>query len=128
MTTAKQNDEDSAAAPAVGISLDRRVRPLRPYMCWCGEPAERAVLAWAHTAQDARKSAYPEIADWTDCGFIDVRARLLKKHPAYYETMKLKDVPHVNSEPPCCPVCEQWGGPLLPESKGCAYCGEDAAA
>lgn len=128
MTTAEPNSKDSTASPAVGIPLDRRVRPLRPYMCWCGEPSEGAVLAWAHTAQDARKLAYPAIADWTDCGFIDVRARLLKKHPDYIETMKLKDVPHVNGEPPCCPVCEQWGSPPLPEGKGCTYCGEDAAA
>ena len=108
-----------------GIQLEE---PLRPYMCWCGEPADGAVLAWAHTAQDARKLAYPAIAAWTDCGFIDVRARLLKEHPAYYQTMKLKDAPHVNDHPPGCPVCEQWGQPPLPDGKGCLHCGTGGEA
>jgi hypothetical protein len=83
------------------------------------------VLAWAHTAQDARKLAYPAIADWTDAGFTDVRARLLKAHPAYYETLKLKDGPHVNDCPPVCPRCEQWGQPLLRNGYGCMHCGDD---
>jgi len=108
--------------------VQRMVRPLRPYMCFCGEPSEGAVLAWAHTAQDARKLAYPAIADWTDCGFIDVRARLLRAHPAYYETLKLKDAPHVNDNPLCCAVCEQWGHPPMPEGRGCLHCGDDGAA
>jgi hypothetical protein len=115
-------------SPAVGAPVEPSVRPLRPYMCWCGDPAEGAVLTWAYTAQDARKLAYPAIADWTDCGFIDVRARLLKAHPAYYETLKLKDAPHVNDDPPVCPVCEQWGQPLLPDGKGCLHCGDDVGA
>ncbi len=110
------------------VPLDGAVRPLRPYMCFAGDSAEGAVLAWAHTAQDARKLAYPSIADWTDCGFIDVRARLLKKHPAYYQTLKLKDAPHVNDNPPCCPVCETWGSPPLAEGRGCEYCQDDVAA
>lgn len=101
---------------------------LRPYMCWSGDPADGAVLAWAHTSQHARRLAYPYIADWTDCGFIDVRARLLKKHPAYYETMKLKDAPHVNDNPPCCRSCRLWGHPPLPSGEGCTYCGDDNPA
>ena len=113
---------------AVAGPVERQVRPLRPYMCFCGEPSEGAVLAWAHTAQDARKLAYPAIADWTDCGFIDVRARLLRAHPAYYETLKLKDAPHVNDNPPSCAVCEQWGHPPMPEGRGCLHCGDDGAA
>lgn len=121
-------DQATSTTDASGSPLDRGVRPLRPYMCYCGEPAEGAVLAWAHTAQDARKLAYPAIADWTDCGFIDVRARLLKKHPAYYETLKLKDAPHVNDDPPTCQVCGLWGHPPLPDGKGCEFCGvEDGA-
>ena len=117
--------EDETRPDAVGTPVERGVRPLRPYMCWCGEPEDGAVLAWAHTAQDARKLAYPAIADWTDAGFIDVRARLLKQHPAYYETLKLKDGPHVNDCPPVCPRCEQWGQPLLPNGNGCLHCGDD---
>ena len=27
--------------------LECRVRPLRPYMCWAGDPEDGAVLAWA---------------------------------------------------------------------------------
>lgn len=102
-------------------------KPLRPYMCWCGEPSEGAVLAWAHTAQAARKLAYPFIADWTDCGFIDVRARLLKAHPSHYATLKLSDGPHVNDCPRGCPACEQWGYPLTPDGAGCEHCCADEA-
>jgi hypothetical protein len=97
---------------------------LRPYMCFCGDASEGAVLAWAYDRQHARKLAYPAIADWTDCGFIDVRARLLKDCPAYYETLRLKDGPHVNDNPPVCPSCEMWGHPLLPDGKSCEHCGE----
>jgi hypothetical protein len=95
-------------------------------MCFCGEAADGAVLAWAHTAQDARKLAYPAIADWTGCGFIDVRARLLKEYPAYYETLKLRDGPHVNDDPPVCPSCGLWGSPRM--GAGCTYCCTDAGA
>lgn len=108
--------------------LATEVRPLRPYICFCGEPADGAVLAWAHTAQDARKLAYPVIADWADCGFIDVRARWLKMHPDYMQTLKLKDVPHVNADPHMCPVCELWGNPPSLEGNGCWRCGGDGAA
>ena len=113
--------------PADAGPFERRVRPLRPYMCFCGEPSEGAVLAWAHTAQDARKLAFPEVADWTGCEFIDVRARLLKAHPAHYETLRLKDGPHVNANPTCCPVCERWGYPLMTDGHGCLHCGDESA-
>lgn len=102
-------------------------RLLRPYMCWSGAPADGAVLAWAYTAQHARQLAYPSIADWTDCGFIDVRARRLREHPAYYETMRLSDGPHVNDNPPCCKACQQWGHPPLENGGGCTYCEEDSS-
>jgi hypothetical protein len=108
--------------------VDQRVKPLRPYMCWAGDPEEGAVLAWAHTGQQARKLAYPAIADWTDSGFFDVRARLLKKHPEYLQTLKLEDGPHVNDNPPVCPVCELWGNPPHPEGEGCWHCGGSGQA
>lgn len=108
---------------ATGGQVERGARPLRPYMCYCGDAEDGAVLAWAHTAPDARKLAYTALADRTDCGFIDVRTRLLKKHPAYYETLKLTDAPHVNYDPPVCQVCGLWGHPPLPEGNGCEFCG-----
>ena len=97
---------------------------LRPYMCWAGDPEEGAVLAWAHTGQEARKLAYPAIADWTDSGFFDVRARLMKNHPEYLQTLSLQDVPHVNDNPPCCSVCDLWGNPPHPSMTGCMHCGD----
>ena len=107
---------------AVAGPVERVVGPLRPYMCWAGDPDEGAVLAWAHTAQDARKLAFPAIADWTDAGFIDVRARLLKQHVEYLQTLKLKDAPHVNDNPPTCAVCDLWGNPPHPSMTGCMHC------
>jgi hypothetical protein len=83
------------------------------------------VLAWAHTAQAARKLSYPTIADWTDAFFRDVRATLMKKHPEYLQTLKLEDGPHVIEYPPVCPVCELWGNPPHPEVEGCWQCGGD---
>ena len=129
MTADKTKAINSNENPgAVGSLVERWVRPLRPYMCWAGDPQDGAVLAWAHTRQEARKLAFPAIADWTDCGFIDVRARLLKAHPAYYETLKLNDAPHVNDDPPVCPSCETWGSPPHPDGHGCWRCGGDGAA
>lgn len=96
---------------------------MRPYMCWCGDPAEGAVLAWANTAQEARKLSYPVLEGWWDgCEFIDVRANWLREHPDYYETLKQKDAPHVIESPPCCPVCERWGSPPLSDGDGCESC------
>jgi hypothetical protein len=96
-------------------------------MCWACDPEYGAVLVWANTAQEARKLAFPTIAGWTDSGFIDVRARLLKRHPEYMQTLKLEDGPHVNDNPPCCPVCELWGNPPHPSGNGCCGCGGDGA-
>lgn len=104
---------------------DLAVKPLRPYMCWAGDPEEGAVLTWAYKGQEARKLAFPAIAGWTDARFLDVRARLLKAHPAYYETLKLRDGPHVHDDPPVCHVCATWGSPPLPGGNGCCRCGGD---
>lgn len=102
------------------------VEVLRPYMCWAGEdPEDGAVLAFARTSKDARKLAYPYVADWTGCDFIDVRAKWLKEYAGYLLTLKIKDVPHVIDNPPVCKVCETWGYPPNQNGNGCIGCGGD---
>ena len=99
---------------------------LNPYMAHCGEPGEGALLVFARTARDARKLAYPEISGPFDCGYIDVRAELLRDHREYLMGLATEPGPHVLDNPPCCPVCERWGAPILASGKGCGNCyGDD---
>ncbi len=98
-------------------------KPLRPYMCFVGDPLDGAILAFAHSAQHARKLAYPNLSEFSDRGFIDVRARLLFDHPEYYQSLKLQDVPHINEYPPVCEVCGTWGFPQMACGNGCLGCG-----
>ena len=107
---------------AVAGPVERGVGPLRPYICWAGDPDERAVLAFAHTAKDARKLAWPKVRDWTDAGFFDVRVRRLREHADYLMTLATKDGPHCDDNPPTCAVCDLWGNPPHPSMTGCMHC------
>lgn len=98
-------------------------KTLKPYACFAGDLSEGSVLVFARTAREARRIAYPTISDWTDCGFLCVRARLIVVNQEYIQTLKQKDMPHVVENPPACPVCEYWGNPPLPDRPGCSYCG-----
>jgi hypothetical protein len=72
-------------------------------------PQEGAALAFAHTAQEARKLAYQ------DCGehcihfenFIEVDARLIRGKE-YLDKLRKKYGPHIVT-PPACDACNLWG-------------------
>lgn len=99
---------------------------LNAYMAHCGEPSEGAVLVFAHTAQEARKLAHPVISDWNDGGFISVRAKRLRKHLDWINSMRRSDKPHVIDDPFICPNCEKWGAPM--RAGKCAFCADEEAA
>lgn len=108
--------------------VERPVRPLHPYMAWAGDdPADGAALAFAHTAREARRIAYPLIADWCDVGYINVRAKRLREHEAYLMSFCRSAEAYATDEPPTCNVCERWGSPLHADGNGCDACGGEAA-
>ena len=113
--------------PAVEPGPEATANPLRAYMAWAGERKYGAVLVFAHTAQAARRIAYPAIADWTDGGIRDVQVKRLTQHVDYLDTLKLVDRPHVNDNPPTCAVCDLWGSPPHPGMNGCQHCSSAAA-
>lgn len=100
---------------------------LNPYMAHDGEPGEGAVLVFAPTAREARRLAWPVLTGFTDAGWIDVRAERLRDHRDYLMGLAEKNEPHVLDNPPCCPVCERWGAPILASGKGCGNCYGDEA-
>lgn len=96
---------------------------LKPYIAWaCDDPAEGAALVWAYSARQARKIAHPWISGWLFpyVSYIDVRAKRLRKHADYLETLRQSDEPHVMDDVPVCPACELWGAPRVGD--GCANC------
>lgn len=93
---------------------------LNPYMLWGGEdPAEGAILVFAHTAREAKRIGWPELRGWS-VEYVDVRVRRLRDHREYL--MSLYNGSPVIGSPPTCNVCEMWGAPIREDGKGCAYC------
>jgi len=90
-----------------------RKNKLKMYMGYF-EPAgseEEAVLIFANTVREARKTGYPQMI--TDGDYTDFTVMQLPEHQSYLyaeadQEKLLADVPHAVN-PNTCSQCEMWG-------------------
>lgn len=102
---------------------------LRPYMGWAGlDPAEGAVLVFAHHRQEAKRLAFAVLRGWFDCPYIDTRVRRLRRHADWVRHLAnpaalAEGRPHAVDDPASCRHCNTWGTPLL-ETGECVDCAQ----
>jgi len=98
------------------------MKKLRAYMVYSrdGGSTNGAFLAFAHTAQEAKVLAFPELSSCciTD-EYIDVAVSwfkdkdyLFNQVPEWSKQKQSKNEPHIVVDPDSCKVCELWGQPL----------------
>ena len=90
---------------------------MRAYMAWSGVmPEDGAVLVFAHTAQEARRTAWPILESLYSGEWIYVRARWLRDVPWLIqqadEERWFGGVAHVIESPEACKCCGLWGDEL----------------
>ncbi len=91
--------------------------------------SEGACLIVAHTAKEAKIIGYPDVCNWFDTEWIDMRANLIKENTDYLMAEVdidnfNKGIPHVVECPTCCPNCGCWGGGEIIDGR-CDLCRED---
>jgi len=104
---------------------------LKPYMAFSRDAGahEGAFLVFAHSVQEAKRVAWPQVKYCLTYDYVDLAVRLLRDEDYLYgeaNPEKLAaSVPHVITTPPCCAVCEMWGEKL---TEGiCEDCAEEVA-
>lgn len=90
---------------------------------------EGAVLAFAHTVQEARKISW-RVVDLITDEWIDVAARRLDHEPWLFDQANKEklaaEIPHVIESPTACKCCETWGHDL--DERGlCEACADEEA-
>lgn len=77
----------------------------RAYIVYGNDPVEDACVVFAGTAREAKRMGWPVVCGWTDCEWIDLRAKRLN---GPCEHLRLRPGPHVNESPLVCERCELW--------------------
>jgi hypothetical protein len=98
---------------------------LKPYMGYCGDPADGAVLIFAESHAQAKTVGYPDVSGWTGCVYKDMRVKRLREYHDYLMSLCKKDTPHCIDDVPSCARCELWGAPMNADGFGCGLCGGD---
>ena len=104
---------------------------MKSYMASADEPCEGAILVFAHSVKEAKKTAwqsYSIIHEICDCEYINLRVSWMKDCDYMFEQAdqeKLKNgEPHIIETPISCNGCEKWGLEL--DEKGyCESCAEE---
>jgi hypothetical protein len=101
-----------------GSQVTKMNKHLRPYMVYSrgGGSEEGAMLVFAHTVKEAKKTAWNSntfIHDITDGEYIDMAVEFIKDSEylfkeANQELLK-SNTPHIIETPHCCKSCEKWG-------------------
>lgn len=97
----------------------------RAYVASGPDPAEGALLVFAETARDAKRAAYPVLADWM-VEYTEVRVKWLRRGADH---LREREGPHVVESPRVCVRCEMWYAAEPYNEEGvCALCeGEEEA-